>query len=270
MEKNFCLRGGQEHRNLKLSQFVREKDHWKHIETGSKNFRGGVADLRRENKVFCQYPCSQLGNRCHFRLLDLYMEKLPAEAKEKNGFYLSPLQKFTKESKPWFSLTPLGKNTLDRFVKDFSTEAGIEGKTNHSLRATGTTRMYRKGIPEKAIQSRTGHKSIEALRTYERVSTDQERSMCRVLSDVTNQHPGMLLDPAVSQITKPLNRTVDMSVSQLPFGQMTPAKPVNPTFNMSSCTVNIYNAPVSFQASTSQLSENYKLSQTELDDFVDF
>ena len=57
---------GQEHRNLKLLQFVREKDHWKYIETGSKNFRGGV---------------------------------------------------------------------------------------------------YRRGIPEKAIQSRTGHKSIEALRT---------------------------------------------------------------------------------------------------------
>ena len=54
--KNFCLRGGQEHRNLKLSQFVHEKDHWKYIETGSKNFRGGVADLRRENKVVRQYP----------------------------------------------------------------------------------------------------------------------------------------------------------------------------------------------------------------------
>ena len=66
--KNFCLRGVRNTRNLKLSQFVCEKDHWKYIETGSKNFRGGVADLRRENKVVRQYPCSQLGNRCHFYL----------------------------------------------------------------------------------------------------------------------------------------------------------------------------------------------------------
>ena len=48
--KKLLSPGGQEHRNLKLSQFVREKDHWKYIETGLKNFRGGVADLRRENK----------------------------------------------------------------------------------------------------------------------------------------------------------------------------------------------------------------------------
>ena len=93
--------------------------------------------------------------------------------------------------------------------------------------------MYRKGIPEKAIQSRTGHKSIEALRMYERVSTDQERGMCHVLSDVTNQQPSM---PAVSnlQVAKPLiqNRTVDMSILQLPVEQMTPAKPLNPTFNV--------------------------------------
>ena len=199
------------------------------------------------------------------------MAKLPVEAKEKDVFYLSPLQKFTKESKSWFSLVPLGRNTLDRFVKDLCHEAGIEGKSNHSLRATGTTRMYRKGIPEKAIQSRTGHKSIEALRTYERVSTDQERSMCHVLGDVTNQQSlqptGMHTDPAVLQlqVAKPLNYAVNMST--VPQQQMTPARP---TFNMTSCTVNIYNAPVSFQASASQLTENYKLSHEDLEDFCDF
>ena len=92
------------------------------------------ADLQREkNKAVCQYPCSQLGNSCHFYLLDLYTAKLPVEAKEKDMFYLSPLQKFTKESKPWFSLVPLDRNTLDQFVNDLCHEAGIDGKTNHSL-----------------------------------------------------------------------------------------------------------------------------------------
>ena len=36
-------------------------------------------------------------------------------------------------------------------------EAGIEGKTNHSLRATGVTKMYLAGVPKKVIQERTGH-----------------------------------------------------------------------------------------------------------------
>ena len=106
------------------------------MQTGSKNFRGGVAYLRCENKVVRQYPCSQLRNRCHFYLLDLYMAKLPVEAKEKNVFYLSPLQKL---SKSWFSLVPLVRYILDRFVKDLCHEAEIEGKISHSLRATGTT-----------------------------------------------------------------------------------------------------------------------------------
>ena len=139
------------------------------VQTSSKKFRWFAT---WKNKAVCQYPCSQLGNRCHFYLLDLYTAKLPVEAKKKDMFYLSPLQKFTKESKPWFSLVPLDRNTLDQFVNDLCHEAGIDGKTNHSLWATGTTQMYRKGIPGKAIQSQTGHKNIEALRMtlYERVS----------------------------------------------------------------------------------------------------
>jgi len=36
---------------LKLSQFTRNKDHWNYVEKGLKAFRGGAADLRRENKV---------------------------------------------------------------------------------------------------------------------------------------------------------------------------------------------------------------------------
>ena len=74
----------------------------------------------------------------------------------------------------------------------------------------------------------------------------------------------MHTDPAVLQlqVAKPLNYAVNMST--VPQQQMTPARP---TFNMTSCTVNIYNAPVSFQASASQLTKSYKLSHEDLEDF---
>ena len=52
-------------------------------------------------------------------------------------------------------------------VKDIFAEAGMSGKTIHSLRAIGGTRMYNHGIPEKTIQVQTGHKSIDSLRVYE-------------------------------------------------------------------------------------------------------
>ena len=70
--------------------------------------------------------------------------------------------------------------------------------------------------------------------------------MCHVFGDATNQQSlqptGMHVDPAglQVQVAKPLNYAVILST--VPRQQMTPAKP---TFNMTSCTVNIYNAPVS-------------------------
>ena len=61
---NFSLRGGKEHRDLKHSQLTREEDHWKYVENGSKCFRGGIADLHRENKIVRQYPLPNK-ERCH-------------------------------------------------------------------------------------------------------------------------------------------------------------------------------------------------------------
>ena len=66
-------------------------------------------------------------------------------------------------------------------VKDMCTEASIGKKTNHSLRATGASAMFRANVPEKIIQKTTGHRSIEALRSYERVSTEQHKAVLKVL-----------------------------------------------------------------------------------------
>lgn len=153
--KNFCLKGGQKHRQLKLSQFQREKDHWKYTEHKSRG--GSVGDVR----VVRQFPCPSAGNRCHVHLLDLYFSKLPREAKEKDAaFYFTEL-KHTPEDplKPWFTAVPMGWNKLDRMVKSMFQDAGIDGKSNHSLYVT--TRKC-----GNIIQSgpQTGHKSNEALR----------------------------------------------------------------------------------------------------------
>ena len=104
-------------------------------------------------------------------VLDKYIAKLPPEARERDLFYVRPLQKFTSDPTcPWYTSLPLGKHTLQSKLKNMCAEAEISGnKTNHSLRATAATEMFRQGVPEKVIQEQTGHRSIEALRTYERV-----------------------------------------------------------------------------------------------------
>ena len=54
-------------------------------------------------------------------------------------------------------------------------DAKVEGNfTNHSLRATGATLLFDAGVPILIVQKRTGHKSLDALCTYERISPRQE------------------------------------------------------------------------------------------------
>ncbi len=71
---------------------------------------------------------------------------------------------------PWFTLAPIGRNQLSGMVKKMFDQVGILGKTNHSLRATGATRLFEANVPEKLIQERTGHRTTTALRKYERTS----------------------------------------------------------------------------------------------------
>ena len=84
---------------------------------------------------------------------------------------------------PWYCEQLVGRDKLHTMVRDMCSDAGIEErKTNHSLRATGATSMFSANVPEKIIQSRTGHRSEEALRLYERPTVDQQRSVTQLLT----------------------------------------------------------------------------------------
>ena len=64
---------------------------------------------------------------------------------------------------------PVGKRTLGLTVEKLRKTAGIEGHyTNHSLRATTATRGLAKGIPEKFVMERTGHRDVKSLQKYQR------------------------------------------------------------------------------------------------------
>ena len=58
-------------------------------------------------------------------------------------------------------------------VKKMCAAAGIEGhRTNHSLRTTAATRLFRAGIDEQLIMERTGHRSVDGVRNYKRTSEE--------------------------------------------------------------------------------------------------
>ena len=58
---------------------------------------------------------------------------------------------------PVYTCVYLHIDKLGRMVKEFFSEIGITGKTNHSLRATGPSARFEANVPEKIIQERTGH-----------------------------------------------------------------------------------------------------------------
>lgn len=115
--------------------------------------------------------------------LKLYISKLPPFEGERPGFYFKPLANVTPGG-PWYSIAPLGHNTLKSMLKNMFKSAGLDMKiiTNHNLRAMSITRMYEASIPEKMIMERSGHLSKEGLRSYERTSAQQVKSLCNILS----------------------------------------------------------------------------------------
>ena len=188
--KTFCLRGGREHYALKISQFSFstevhngvQREMVEYVENGSKNRSGSYKD-KAKNKVVKQYADPSLGEQCCAYLLKTYLSKLPQSAFEKDVFYLRPKeQKPLSNDEAWFIQVPVGRNTLQLMVMNICLSAGIEGKANHSLRATSASRMFDANIPEKLIQERTGHRSLTALRLYERTSTQQNIAVSRILS----------------------------------------------------------------------------------------
>ena len=183
--KTLCLRGGQEQRELKPSQFRREynPDRYVYVENGSKNHPGRFGSGQQSNKLVTLYSNKGFEPQCVVFLIDFYLSKCPRPAKT-DAFYLRPLPKIpNNHDSPWFSSVPLGKNKLAQFVKDMCNEANVGGnKTNHSLRATGATAMFSAGVPEKLIKSVTGHKSTKALKIYERPTVEQQQAVSKVLT----------------------------------------------------------------------------------------
>ena len=112
--KMLCLRGGVEHRALKLSQLQQrtQPDHYIYSENVSKNRNGSFKQLHIKSKTVPVYACPEAGVKCPVYLL--YISKLPLKAVENDLFYVRPLEDVPPDpSAPWYSAVPVGKHTLN-------------------------------------------------------------------------------------------------------------------------------------------------------------
>lgn len=188
-----CLRGGGEHRSIKYSQFaiktvVNPNDPSEMIkclvytEHGSKNRTGSCHQVHLDNKEVVHYANASLGDRCFVSMVEMYLSKLPQKAIEKDLFYCKPAKNFEKGV--WYYDSPIGHNLLARKLKTMFESAGLDGEniSNHSLRATGVSRMFAQGVPEKMIMERSGHLSSAGVRSYERTTSAQKQTLSDTLS----------------------------------------------------------------------------------------
>ncbi len=99
----FCLRGGEEHRSLKLSQLKRSGEKYVYYENVSKNRNGSFTQLHVNSKIVPLYPNQALGERCPVHVLDKYISKLPQKAKDEDLFYMRPLDSTPVDTDaPWY------------------------------------------------------------------------------------------------------------------------------------------------------------------------
>ena len=182
MGLQFCLRGVQEHYDLVPHRFTRfpadisiydNSVYHQYTEFISKNNQHRFKDIDSSNKQVRTYALPG-SDPCLVKLLDMYLPKLVPNSEH---FYMPPLPTAPiDDMKPWYTRQRVGVNTIKQFLPKICSSIGTNAKyTNHSLRATAITRMFNGSIPEKVIAEKSGHKSIKALRCYEKTSLQQEQ-----------------------------------------------------------------------------------------------
>jgi len=208
------------------------------VDDVSKKHPGGLKGRNITPKVVLHHANTDRPDRCFVRLFKRYCDLCPKDAPP-HAFYLRPAQHPTAEC--WYSRAPLGHTTLANTVSRICKLAGIEGyKTNHSLRATATSRLYQAGVDEQLVMERTGHRSLEGVRSYKRTSDTQREA----LSDILNcRSKRCRVDDTVQQCP---NTTTDVQSSSgatifsnnQHSQELWALSHLSAVFN--NCTVNIY------------------------------
>ena len=126
---------------------------------------GGLNSLKKDRKEVWVYPSENV-KRCAVRLVDKYISLLPpvGPKTKKCNFYLRSLE--CPNPVQWYGEQVIGRHSLTSVVKELLKSAKLDGYfTNHSLRRSGTMRLFQAGVDRKIIKEYTGHQS-DALDKY--------------------------------------------------------------------------------------------------------
>ena len=86
------------------------------------------------------------------------------------------------------------------------------------MRITAATRLFHKGVDEQLIMERTGHRSLDGVRTYKRPCKEQHKELSNVLHGSEKRV-----------------KTEEKEINVVPRNKMSTHDTTKPVFNFSGC-----------------------------------
>ena len=186
---NLCLRGGEEHKNLRRPGFnsqitvTYDNDGYKCLEyvedSCSKTRKGGMTTkANHDPKIVKVYPNIDQ-SRCVVRYFEKYLSLLPIGGKHGELYlYEKKGVKNASTDGVWYKDSCVCINPLRATVKKLLGMAGFTKGNfrNHSLRSTCCTRLYDARKDKQLIKEISGHRS-NAVRNYKKTSDSLRREV---------------------------------------------------------------------------------------------
>ncbi|XP_053403038.1 uncharacterized protein LOC123535173 [Mercenaria mercenaria] len=183
--KAFEFRGFQEHVDCQAEQFEIGFDHSnqrkyvKFTPRVRKNSQGGLLHRKINVEPIIHYE-QGTNDRSIVKMYEKYLEHVP----RKGPLYRKPLQGLDENNSIRYSSGTLPLNVLKQRMKKFFSEANIPTVrrkiTNHSARVTLCTSLYNERLSDKAVTSRSKHRSA-AVQTYQRENFNMLKLMILVI-----------------------------------------------------------------------------------------
>ncbi|XP_053390761.1 zinc finger MYM-type protein 2-like [Mercenaria mercenaria] len=206
--KLFGFRGFQEHVSCQADQFEILKDNAKDLRYIKftpglrKNSQGGLKSRNTANKPIVHYEQKDR----KYSIVDLY-ERYLSLIPRVGAFYRKPVGSYDENGSPKFGAASIAQHAIKSMIKRFYAEAGIDTSdrkiSNHSARVTLCTTLYNKNFPDKAVMSRSKHKS-SAVQSY-------QREQFEILNDISKALEPSVLKPKCDE--NPLISTVAATTS---------------------------------------------------------
>ena len=136
---------------------------------------------------------------CPVASFKTYLSKLNDEC---DCLFQTPKQTRPTGPGPWYTKTPMGKNTLGNMMKSLSHRAKLsKNYTNHCIRTTSIRILDKEGFNDREICQVSGHNNQSSLASYTgRVSANQKMSMSNAFSRAIGVH---VAHPVVPSLNRP-------------------------------------------------------------------